>query len=154
VRRWGCLLLLLLAVRPAAGAEPVEVRIESGDGRPVLTVHAEIARDTASQRRGLMERRELAPDAGMLFLMPEERVQRFWMKNCYIPLDMIFADHTGRVVHVAHDAQPCPAMRSDCPTYSSEEPAAVVLEVPGGTAARLGIGPGSRLRWSASEASP
>jgi len=147
VRRWGWLLLLLLAVGPAAGAEQVDVQIEPGDGRPVLTIHAEVARDAASQRRGLMERRELAADAGMLFLMPEERVQRFWMKNCYIPLDMLFADRDGRVVHVVHDAQPCPAMRSDCLTYSSEAPAAVVLEVPAGTAERHHIEPGSRLRW-------
>jgi len=147
VTRWGWLLLFLLAVGPAAGAERLDVRIDPGDGRPVLIIHAEVARDPATQRHGLMERRELAPDAGMLFLMPEERVQEFWMKNCYIPLDMIFAGREGRVVHVVHDAQPCPAMRSDCLTYSSEEPAAVVLEVPAGTASRLGIGPGSRLRW-------
>ena len=94
-----------------------------------------------------MERRDLAPDAGMLFLMAETRVQQFWMKNCYIPLDMIFADRDGVVVHVTHDAQPCPAMRVDCPTYSSERPAAVVLEVPAGTAERHGIQPGSRLQW-------
>lgn len=145
IRRLWPLLLLLAAVSPAAG-EGVDVRIELGDGSQ-LTVHAEVARDPATQRHGLMERRELAADEGMLFLMPEERVQRFWMKNCYIPLDMVFADRDGRVVHVVHDAQPCPAMRTDCPTYSSQAPAAVVLEVPGGTAARLGIAKGSRLRW-------
>jgi uncharacterized membrane protein (UPF0127 family) len=145
-RRFWSLLLLLVA-GPAWAAEMVDVRIDPGSGRPTVTIHAEVARDPATQRHGLMERRELAPDAGMLFLMPEEKVQEFWMKNCYITLDMIFADHSGRVVHVAQDAQPCPAMRVDCPHYSSEVPAAVVLEVPGGTASRLGIGEGSRLHW-------
>ena len=144
-RLW--VLLLLLAGLPAWATETIDVHIDRGKGRPVTTIHAEVARDPATQRQGLMERHELAADAGMLFLMPEERVQKFWMKNCYITLDMIFADHSGRVVHVAHDAQPCPAMRVDCPTYSSEVPAAVVLEVPGGTAERLGIGSGSRLAW-------
>jgi len=147
VRRWGWLFLLLLAVRAAAGAEELDVRIDPGSGHPPVTIHAEVARDPEVQRRGLMERRELAPDAGMLFLMPDERVQQFWMKNCYIALDMIFADGDGVVVHVTHDAQPCPVMCTDCPTYSSERPAAVVLEVPGGTASRLGIGAGARLRW-------
>jgi uncharacterized membrane protein (UPF0127 family) len=147
VSRWFWSLLLLLVAGPAWAAEMVDVRIAPASGRPAVTIHAEVARDPDTQRHGLMERRELAADAGMLFLMPEERVQAFWMKNCYIPLDMIFADHTGRVVDVVHDAQPCPAMRVDCPTYSSDEPAAVVLEVPGGTAERLGIAPGSRLRW-------
>ena len=140
-------LLFLLAALPTWASELVDVHIDRGQGQPPLTVHAEVARDAATQRHGLMERRELAPDGGMLFLMPEERVQQFWMKNCYLPLDMIFADHAGRVVHVVHDAQPCPEMRVDCPTYSSAEAASVVLEVPGGTAARLEIVPGSRLRW-------
>jgi len=147
VSRWGWWLLLLLVVRPASGAEQVDVHIDPGDGRSPVTIHAEVARDPASQRHGLMERRALSADAGMLFLMPEERVQQFWMKNCYIPLDMIFADHDGRVVHVVHDAQPCPEMRVDCPTYSSGVPAAVVLEVPAGTAERHHIEGGSRLRW-------
>ena len=147
MRRWGWLLPLLLALGSASAAEELDVRVDPGSGHPGLTIHAEVARDPAAQRRGLMERRELAPDAGMLFLMPEERVQRFWMKNCYIALDMIFADRAGRVVHVVPDAQPCPAMRTDCPTYSSEKPAAVVLEVPAGTAERHHIEPGSRLRW-------
>jgi uncharacterized membrane protein (UPF0127 family) len=147
VRRWAWLLLLLLAVRRASAAEQLDVQIDPASGHPALTIHAEVVRDPEAQRRGLMERRELAPDAGMIFFMPEERVQRFWMKNCYIALDMIFADRAGRVVHVVPDAQPCPAMRTDCPTYSSEAPAAVVLEVPAGTAAQHEIGPGSRLRW-------
>lgn len=145
-RRFWSLLLLLAAV-PAGAAEVVEVHVDPGNGRPPLTIHAEVARDPATQRHGLMERRALAPDAGMLFLMPEERVQRFWMKDCYLPLDMIFADRAGHVVHVVHDARPCPAMRTDCPTYSSERPAAVVLEVLAGTAERHRIAPGSWLWW-------
>ena len=145
--RWLGALLLSLAAATAAAAERVDVRIEPGNGHPPVTIHAEVARDPAAQRHGLMERRDLAPDAGMLFLMAETRVQQFWMKNCYIALDMIFADRDGVVVHVTHDAPPCPAMRVDCPTYSSEKPAAVVLEVPAGTAERRGIGPGSKLTW-------
>lgn len=145
--RWPWSLLPLLAAVSAPAAGQVDVRIDPGGGHPPLVIHAEVARDPEAQRRGLMGRRDLAPDAGMLFLMGEERVQRFWMKDCYIALDMVFADRDGRVVHVVHDAQPCPAMRADCPTYSSERPAAVVLELPAGTAQRHPIGPGSRLDW-------
>ena len=147
--RWGWLLLLLLLAWGGVdgAAEEVDVRIDPAGGRTPITIHAEVARDPVTRRRGLMERRALAPDAGMLFFMPDERVQQFWMKNCYIALDMIFADRDGRVVHVVHDAQPCPPMRADCPTYSSERPAAVVLEVSAGTAARHGIGARSWLKW-------
>jgi uncharacterized membrane protein (UPF0127 family) len=148
VTRWRWIVPLLLAWGPASGvAEEVDVRILPAAGGAAITIHAEVARDPEVRRRGLMWRRELAVDAGMLFLMEAERVQRFWMKNCFIPLDMVFADGDGRVVHVVHQALPCPPMRADCPTYSSDKPASVVLELAGGVAARHGIGAGSRLLW-------
>jgi uncharacterized membrane protein (UPF0127 family) len=104
----------------------------------------EIARTPDQQQFGLMFRNKLAADAGMLFVY--ERPQRIsmWMKNTYIPLDMIFIGADGRVVGIAERRVPL----SVEPIYSSG-PALAVLEVNGGTAARLGIKPGDTVLYEA-----
>lgn len=74
-------------------------------GRTVR-VEVEIASDPEARRRGLMHRRELAPMAGMLFVFDEQTTQSFWMKNTYLPLDMIFIDETSKVVGIVANAEP------------------------------------------------
>ncbi len=146
--RGGLLLtFLFLAAVAAHGAERTTVRVTPAGGGPEFVVRAEVARTPEAWRRGLMGRHTLAADAGMLFLFPRERPRTFWMKDCFIALDMLFADREGRVVHVQHDAPPCPSVALQCPTYPSEAPAAVVLELPAGTAAAHHLGVGSRIRW-------
>jgi len=100
----------------------------------------EIARTPAEMERGLMFRDRLPPDHGMLFLYEEERPVSFWMKNTLIPLDLIFADSSGRILQIAERAVPLSTA-----LISSEKPVRAVLEVNGGTAARLGIAVGDRL---------
>ena len=100
----------------------------------------EIARTPAQMERGLMFRDRLAPDRGMLFLYEEERPVSFWMKNTLIPLDLIFADSSGRILQIAERAVPL-----STELISSQQPVRAVLEVNGGTAARLGIAVGDRL---------
>lgn len=145
--RGGAALLALLLAATAGWGEALTVRLTPAAGGAPLIVHAEVVRTPEAQARGLMGRRQLAADRGMLFLFADERPRTFWMKNCFIALDMLFADRDGRVVHIEHDAPPCPDVVLQCPTYPSEAPAAVVLELPAGTAATHHIDVGSRIRW-------
>ncbi len=153
-RPWGSLramlsrllpiLALLLAVCGPAGAQaPVEfdtgpLTVVTRDGtRHDFTV--ELALTGQQMARGLMHREELAPDAGMLFVFPQ-RVASFWMKNTLIPLDMLFIDRRGRVVHIAERTTPLSERG-----ISSRRPVIAVLELAGGTAERLGIEPGATV---------
>ena len=100
----------------------------------------ELARTPAEMERGLMFRDRLAPDHGMLFLYEGDRAVSFWMKNTLIPLDLIFADASGRIVQIAERAVPMSTA-----LISSDGPVRAVLEVNGGTADRLDIAVGDRL---------
>lgn len=102
-----------------------------------------LATESAQQRRGLMFVRELPPDAGMLFVYEDEDIHSMWMKNTYIPLDMVFARADGTVSNVISDTVP-----QTLQSHSSTEPVRFVLELNAGTARRLGIGARSRLIWS------
>jgi len=116
------------------------VRFETGRGAWVVKV--EIAADDASRARGLMFRRALEPDHGMLFVFPESAVQSFWMHNTLIALDMIFLDETRTVVGVVANAAP----RTDTPR-SVGKPSRYVVEVAGGEAAAHAVGPGTRAAF-------
>ena len=139
------LLAALLAAAPAAFAGDIafgraEVRIGTAAG--VRLFHVELAETPEQRARGLMFRRALAPDAGMLFLFPERERPTMWMANTWLPLDMLFIAADGRVVHIFPNAVPRSRL-----TVSSPRPARMVLELGGGTARRLGIAPGDRLSW-------
>jgi len=128
------------AAAPEAARAP-RVLLEAADG----TQHAvtvELARTPAEQEKGLMFRRELAEDAGMLFLFRVSDRRAFWMKNTLIPLDMIFIDDGGRVAGIVENAEPL--------TLAPRDPgveARYVLEVKGGWARRHGVRPGARVRF-------
>lgn len=107
------------------------------DGRR-STFMLEVAKDEAARERGLMFRRELAPDRGMLFVFPEEADHTFWMKNTYIPLDMIFIGSDFRVVGVIKDARPL-----TLEPRSVGVPSRYVVEVRAHTAEAKGIVPGT-----------
>lgn len=139
------LLAALLAAAPAAFAGDIafgraEVRIGTAAG--VRLFHVELAETPEQRARGLMFRRTLAPDAGMLFLFPERERPTMWMANTWLPLDMLFIAADGRIVHLFPNAVPRSRL-----TVSSPHPARMVLELGGGTARRLGIAPGDRLSW-------
>jgi uncharacterized membrane protein (UPF0127 family) len=115
------------------------ITIELADGtRHDLDV--ELALTPAQHAQGLMYRRDLASDAGMLFVYRRDGPLSMWMKNTYIPLDMLFLARDGRVVQIVERAVP-----HSLKTIASKEPVAAVLELNGGTVDRLGIAPGNRV---------
>jgi len=98
------------------------------------------------QRRGLMFVRKLPKFAGMLFLYPKASVRSIWMKNTYIPLDLVFARGDGAVSSVVADAEPL-----SLTSHSAIEAINFILEINAGTAARLGIDQGSRIIYAVVE---
>jgi uncharacterized protein len=108
-----------------------------GNNQPL---QVEIAATRAHRGRGLMFRKSLPDDRGMLFIFPEERPLDFWMRNTHIPLSIAFADASGRILRIA-EMQPL----SDA-AVSSGAPARYALEVNSGWFARHGVQPGDDLR--------
>lgn len=100
-----------------------------------------IASDDEQQRRGLMFVRKLPETSGMLFVYENSGMRSMWMKNTFIPLDMVFARADGSVSSVIHDTVP-----QTLDPQSSTEPVKFVLELNAGTARRLNIGNRSKLR--------
>lgn len=118
-----------------------ELTIVASDGSH-HTFNIYLATSFEQQRRGLMFVRELPEKTGMLFVYDNESVRSMWMKNTYIPLDIVFARRDGTVASVIHDTEPL-SLKS----LSSTEPVTFVLELNGGVARRYEIGAGSRLDW-------
>lgn len=129
------------AVHPLSGLQIVPLTVTHDGRRHVFAV--EVARTQAEQGRGLMFRTAMGPNEGMLFpFSPPRDGVAFWMKNTVIPLDIIFIGTNGRILNIAAMTQP----------YSLDQvPAAgttaAVLELNGGRAAELGIGPGDKVEW-------
>jgi len=124
--------------KPAAAAPSTKldtVEILTSRGRVKFTVELAVTR--AEQERGLMFRKSLAPDRGMLFPYKPPRPAAFWMKNTLIPLDIIYIAPNGRVLSIARNAVP-----HDETPLPSGGVVGGVLEIAGGRAAQLGILPG------------
>lgn len=132
---------------PASGAESAGALVFAQEALAIEvegTVHpftVEVARTPEQLAQGLMFRLDLAPDAGMLFDFGSERPVSMWMKNTLIPLDMLFVSNDGRIVRVHANATPLSL--EDIP---SGGPVRAVIELPGGTAERLHIRQGDRVR--------
>ena len=109
------------------------------------TILLEVARTSAEQSTGLMNRTELARDRGMLFVFSPPRPVSFWMKNTLIPLDMVFVSN-GVVKYIGAKIQPCPA--DPCPGYGPEPRIDIdgVIELAGGRAAELQLKIGDRVQ--------
>ncbi|MDW8478906.1 MAG: DUF192 domain-containing protein [Xanthomonadales bacterium] len=103
----------------------------------------EIADDDRLRERGLMWRDELPADHGMLFVWEDEAHRTFWMKNTRLALDILHFDGERRLVDLQLAVPPCRV--ESCPTYTGLRPARYVLELPAGTAARLGLRLGDRF---------
>lgn len=123
-----------------SGLETVPLTITSGARTHNFTV--EVARSEEEQARGLMYRTALTPNAGMVFPFSPPRFASFWMKNTLIPLDMLFVRADGTIDRIAENTVP----ESLEPVGSGGEVTAV-LELAGGTAARLGIDESATVRW-------
>jgi uncharacterized membrane protein (UPF0127 family) len=119
----------------------VEYRLEPAEGDPV-TVRLEVAADPDTRARGLMEREQVPPGTGMVFLYPEDVAGAFWMRNTLVPLSIAFVAADGRVVSV-HEMTPCKA--DPCPSYAPAGPYRYAVELAAGSFPAAGIGPGSKV---------
>jgi hypothetical protein len=106
------------------------------------TLRAEIAADPVARALGLMFRRSLAPDAGMLFVFPELEILSFWMSHTFVPLSVAFLDGAGRILNI-EDMSPL----DDRSFHLSIAPACFGLEVNCGWFAARGIGPGDHCQF-------
>ncbi|MCJ2013453.1 DUF192 domain-containing protein [Methylobacterium sp. J-076] len=129
------------AVAKAAQAPTETLTIATAGGARRFAV--EVMRDDASRSRGLMFRRHMAPDHGMLFDFERDEPVTMWMKNTYLPLDMVFIRPDGTVSRVAADTEPLSTA-----IIPSNGPVLAVLELNAGTAARLGIKAGDKVEHS------
>lgn len=150
--RHACIALVALAV--IAGRAPAaelpehfarlaesNVSIVTASGTHQFKVW--VAADELSRERGLMHVRELPAGRGMLFLFDSPQFAGFWMKDTYLPLDLAFIDASGVVVNIVVEARPLSLdpIRSIAPVGS-------VLELAGGTAARIGLKPGDSVIYT------
>ncbi len=135
----GCALPAARTPASAAAQDTIEIVTSSG-------VHAfavELATTETERARGLMFRKSLPEGHGMLFDFQTEQQVQFWMRNTYVPLDMIFIRGDGRVLNIAQNATPL----SDA-LIPSAGPVRGVLEVIAGTARKYHIAPGDRVTGS------
>ena len=127
---------LLALTAAAALGQPLPVaELRAG----MHLIRAEVAADFSTRGRGLMHRKGLAPNAGMLFIFDGPSQQCMWMKNTYIPLSVAFVDEQGTIINIA-DMQPHSEQ-----THCSARPALYALEMTRGWFAERGIKPGARL---------
>lgn len=119
-------------------SEPLTIETASGKNHDFT---AELALSNAQREQGLMFRKAMPLESGMLFDFGQERDVAMWMRNTLIPLDMLFIARDGRITHIHENAVP----HSEA-IISSRGPVKFVLELNGGTAKRYGIKPGDMVR--------
>lgn len=125
----------MLVAAPAFAQTLPVVELKAG----MHLVKAEVAADFSSRGQGLMHRKSLAPNAGMLFVFDGAAIHCMWMKNTYIPLSVAFLDEKGAIINIA-DMQPH-SEQSHC----AARPALYALEMTQGWFAQRGIKAGARL---------
>jgi hypothetical protein len=126
------------ALAGAGGAALTDITITTAKGKWPFAV--ELARSEDERSRGLMFRKSLVANGGMLFVYEQEERLAMWMKNTFIPLDMLFVDRKGRIINIAKNTKP-----QSLDIIYAKGPALAVLEVAGGTADRLGVVPGDQV---------
>ncbi len=124
--------ILLLSLSGAL-AETIPLSVLTASGKKYVFT-AETAKTAFEQARGLMFRKDLSEDSGMLFDFKEEKEVRMWMKNTYISLDMLFISAAGEIIFIAENTKPL-----SLTIISAPEKSRYVLEIKGGTSERLGI---------------
>jgi uncharacterized membrane protein (UPF0127 family) len=158
-RACAAALLALAALATLVAPEPARAQDEGREGlmelssfpRSTLTIHSATSPDAhvfriwladtpPRQQQGLMYVRDLPAEEGMLFVDRQSRVWGMWMKNTFIPLDMVFIDARGRVAAIAERTVP-----HSLQTVSHPKPVKAVLELRGGETARRGIRVGDRV---------
>lgn len=141
----GCLTLVACthSSRKPAGVSPFVILETKGR---TLRVALEVVRTPKERERGLMYRRELAEFQGMLFIFDRQENQSFWMKNTYLPLDMIFINEAMQIVGIVKSAEPLTTT-----SRRVDAPSRYVLEVIGGFSDKNGVDVGNRVRFEGLE---
>jgi uncharacterized membrane protein (UPF0127 family) len=127
------------SAKPAASSGMEMLTLVTASGEHAFEV--EVMKTDADRARGLMERRFMPADRGMLFDFEDDQPVSMWMRNTYIPLDMVFIDRKGTVRNIAANTEPLSER-----TVSSEGPVRAVLEINAGTSAKIGLKPGDKVR--------
>lgn len=130
--------LVIGALTPASQLPTETILIDTHKGPVKFQV--EIASDSRARERGLMFRKSLDRDGGMIFVFGPPAFQTFWMKNTFIPLDLLFVRADGTISSIAANAVPLSEAR-----IPSIEPVSDVIEINGGRAKELDIAPGDKV---------
>jgi uncharacterized membrane protein (UPF0127 family) len=153
------LFMVLLGICTVIGAWPVagdkaaaesqkaghgELHFLRQDGSTAVSITIEVADTPEARIKGLMERWSLPEFHGMLFIFESQEIQRFWMHNTPLSLDMIFVDENRRILNIAESTTPMSKQ-----TYSSKGPAKYVVEVRAGFSKKHGIEEGMGIEWKA-----
>ena len=148
---WAALAAVALAAPTVLSAETQPSDVRRNAPTVALTItgrHAparfrvEVARTSAEQELGLMYRTSMPASHGMIFPMDPPRPASFWMKNTFIPLDLVFIRPDRTISSIAANAP-----TRSLATIDSTEPVMAVLELNGGAAAKAGLRSGDRVRW-------
>ena len=155
MRRLLLLCVLLMAACQAKEPPPSDLETFRVDGtlsfvRPdssiIRTIEIEIAEDATTRQRGLMYRRQMTLNQGMIFLFNEEDMRSFWMANTPIPLDIVFVAADSQIVNIVKRTRPLSQEH-----VNSTGPAQYVVEVRGGFSDRYGLDETAAIRWQRHE---
>jgi len=119
-----------------------ELTFHKASGGFVSIIDIEIAEDDSERENGLMMRFSMEEKQGMLFIFDQERIQSFWMRNTFLPLDMIFVNKNNEIVTIHKNT----AILSD-QSYRSTAPALYVVEVQGGYTDKYNLQEGDKIVW-------
>lgn len=135
-------LFLLIGLKPSISlaADPVNAKFVSEQGKKTASFQLEVADTLPRRMAGLMYRKEMAADAGMIFIFPDMKPRSFWMKDTYLSLDMVFLNDQLEVVAVLPNV---PILNTQ--PRESKVPAKYVIELNAGIAAQAGVTIGSKL---------
>ncbi|MCS7135198.1 MAG: DUF192 domain-containing protein [Candidatus Aenigmarchaeota archaeon] len=135
-------IFLLIFLLSGCLSEKKEILIHTANN--TIKVRVEIADTEEKRRKGLMFRQNLKENEGMLFVFEEEMHVSFWMKNTFLPLDMIFISSNGTINEIKQNLKPC--FHDTCEIYKSSHPSKYVLEVNANFAERNNIKVGDLIR--------
>ena len=144
--------VLLLALLATAGCGSKTTSLDDYRLREVILpngtkVMAEQMIRPEDMERGMMFRKSLAPDRGMLFFHTQPGKYPYWMYQVQIPLDIIWMDDDRNIVEISADTPPCPPAATECPVYGGHQTARYVLELAGGMAKKYGLKVGDRISF-------
>lgn len=142
MRKLPIIAFTLILLAGCGGNRSRSITLTSQDGSKTVTLQVEVADTPKARTRGLMERKSLPENEGMLFAFPKPEVQKFWMQNTQIPLDILYFREDGTFINT-FTMEPC--IKDPCPSYASAEVAMYALEVNAGFREKNNIGSGWML---------